>query len=72
MVFMQEPHKAAYKYFLELIAGLKHMISTRVSRLHICSLVLRSHKNNMLCQLSSRKFRVGRMSQPCKRELGIK
>ncbi|KAM1462210.1 hypothetical protein ACFXTH_046481 [Malus domestica] len=26
---LQEPHKAAYKYFLELIAGLKHMISTR-------------------------------------------
>lgn len=35
MVFVQEPHKAAYKYFLELIAGLKHMISTRVSRLHL-------------------------------------
>ncbi|XP_062008680.1 serine/threonine-protein phosphatase 7-like isoform X1 [Rosa rugosa] len=26
---LQEPHKAAYKYFLELIAGLKHMVSTR-------------------------------------------
>ncbi|VVA24044.1 PREDICTED: serine/threonine-phosphatase [Prunus dulcis] len=29
---LQEPHQAAYKYFLELIAGLKHMLSTRVSQ----------------------------------------
>lgn len=35
MVLTQEPHKAAYKYFLELIAGLKHMVSTRVSQLHL-------------------------------------
>lgn len=32
---MQEPHQAAYKYFLELIAGLKHMLSTRVSQVHL-------------------------------------
>lgn len=28
---MQEPHKAAYEYLFELVAGLKHMIVTRVS-----------------------------------------
>lgn len=31
---MQEPHKAAFEYLFELIAALKHMVSTRVS----CSL----------------------------------
>ncbi|PQP99344.1 serine/threonine-protein phosphatase 7 inactive homolog [Prunus yedoensis var. nudiflora] len=26
---LQEPHQVSYKYFSELIAGLKHMLSTR-------------------------------------------
>ena len=30
---MQEPHKSGFEYLLELIAALKHMISTRVSLL---------------------------------------
>lgn len=29
--FVQEPHRSAFEYLLELIAALKHMISTRVS-----------------------------------------
>jgi hypothetical protein len=33
-VFAQEPHKSAYEYFFKLIAGLKHMLQTRVSHVH--------------------------------------
>ena len=31
LVLIQEPHKAAFEYLFELVAGLKYMLSTRVS-----------------------------------------
>lgn len=39
-VLMQEPHKAAFEYLFELVAGLKYMLSTRVSLVfRFCSLM---------------------------------
>ncbi|XP_015890694.3 serine/threonine-protein phosphatase 7 inactive homolog isoform X2 [Ziziphus jujuba] len=42
---LQEPHKAAYEYFLELIAALKHMLSTRVIEKGNCESFVQRRQN---------------------------